>query len=55
MIRATRKRHRLIWIALAMLLPILFAASIIFRHEEPVNEKIPEKTTAETQRRGENR
>lgn len=55
MIKATRKKHRLAWTALAILLPLVFAASIIFRHEEPLNEKIPRKAGAEVKKQGESR
>ena len=41
MIRVIRKRHKIVWLALAVLLPILFVASIAFRHSGPVNENIP--------------
>jgi hypothetical protein len=41
MIAKTRKMHGIIWLTIAILLPILFAASIIYRHSEPVNQKIP--------------
>lgn len=41
MIRSIRKRHRIVWIVLALLLPLLFVAAIAFRHSEPVNESIP--------------
>ncbi len=41
MIRIIRKRHKIIWLALAVLLPILFIVSIAFRHSEPLNENIP--------------
>jgi hypothetical protein len=43
MIRSIRQRHRLIWLILAVILPLIFAASIWFRHAEPVNESIPQK------------
>ena len=43
MIRSIRKKHRVIWVILAIVLPILFIASIVFRHNEPVNESIPQK------------
>lgn len=49
MIRKIRKKHKIIWLILAVLLPSLFIASIAFRHSEPVNEKIPEKFTTKTQ------
>jgi hypothetical protein len=41
MIRTIRKRHKFVWIVLAVLLPILFIAGIVFRHADPVNESIP--------------
>lgn len=41
MIRSIRKRHRLVWIVLAVLLPVLFIAALVLRHDEPVNETIP--------------
>lgn len=41
MIRQIRKNHKIIWLILAVLLPILFVASIVFRHSEPVNQIIP--------------
>ncbi len=43
MIRSIRKKHKSVWIILAIILPILFIASIIFRHNEPINENIPSK------------
>jgi hypothetical protein len=48
MIRKLRQRHFLIWLILAIILPILFAAGIIYRHSEPVNPAIPKriKTTS---------
>jgi len=42
MIGKTRQRHRFIWLAFAILLPILFAASIFYRHSEPLNQSIPQ-------------
>ncbi len=45
MITKTRKMHRVIWLAIAILLPILFAASIIYRHAEPLNQTIPQAMT----------
>ncbi|MBS1794141.1 MAG: hypothetical protein JSS81_09820 [Acidobacteria bacterium] len=48
MIREIRRRHKLIWLGLAVLLPLLLAASVVFRHAEPVNDKIP---TISTQKR----
>jgi hypothetical protein len=42
MIRETRKKHRFIWLAFAILLPVLFAASVIYRHSEPLNQVIPQ-------------
>lgn len=49
MIRKIRRKHKIVWLILGILLPILFVASIVFRHSEPVNEKIPEKFTTKTQ------
>jgi len=49
MIRKIRRKHKIIWLILAILLPILFVASIAFRHNEPINEKIPVKFTTKTQ------
>jgi hypothetical protein len=43
MIRKLRQRHYLIWVILAIILPILFALSIIFRHSEPVNPSVPKR------------
>ncbi|MEK7723605.1 MAG: hypothetical protein AAB336_04600 [Acidobacteriota bacterium] len=43
MIRSIRKKHKFIWLILAILLPILFIASIVYRHNEPINESIPSK------------
>lgn len=41
MIRSIRKEHKIVWLILAILLPLLFIASIAFRHSEPVNKNIP--------------
>lgn len=41
MIRSLRKRHRLIWAVLALLLPALFVAALALRHPDPVNDRIP--------------
>lgn len=43
MIRKIRKRHKIIWLVLAVLLPLIFIASIVFRHHEPVNENVPKR------------
>jgi uncharacterized protein YpmB len=45
MILSARKRHRIIWVCLAIILAIIFAVSVIFRHSEPINEKIPQIKT----------
>ncbi len=45
MISAIRKRHRIIWIILAVLLAAVFVASVISRHNEPLNDKIPQIKT----------
>lgn len=41
MIRSIRKEHKIVWLLLSLLLPLLFIASIVFRHPKPVNENIP--------------
>ena len=41
MIRRIRRQHKIVWLILAVLLPALFIAAVVFRHREPVNEKIP--------------
>lgn len=41
MISSIRKRHKFIWLVLAVLLPLLFITSIALQHSEPVNENIP--------------
>ena len=43
MIRSIRKKHRVIWVILAIVLPLLFIASIIFRHQQPVNQIVPKR------------
>lgn len=43
MIRSIRKKHKIIWLILSVLLPLIFIASIVFRHIEPINESIPKK------------
>jgi hypothetical protein len=43
MIRKIRRQHKIVWLILAVLLPLIFIAGIVFRHGEPVNEKIPER------------
>ena len=43
MIRRIRKRHKIIWLILAIILPIIFIASIAFRHSEAVNENVPKR------------
>lgn len=49
MIRKIRKEHKIIWLILAVLLPLIFIASLVFRHNEAVNEKIPSKSTTKAQ------
>ncbi len=51
MIHAIRRRHRIIWTVLAVLLTGLFAASIMFRHSEPVNDSVPRRELSEDQPR----
>lgn len=41
MTRQLRSRHLRIWLALAVLLPAVFAAALTFRRPEPVNDKLP--------------
>ena len=46
MISSIRKKHRVIWVILAITLPLLFIASIVFRHQEPINQTIPKRVEA---------
>jgi hypothetical protein len=46
MIRKIRQRHRVIWVISAVLLLVLFTASIIFRHTEPTNENVPKRNSS---------
>ncbi len=39
--RKHRRRHLIIWIALAVLLPIVLVAAFSQRHTEPVNRSVP--------------
>ncbi len=41
MIRKIRRKHKFVWLILAVLLPLLLIAGIAFRHREPVNQAIP--------------
>ncbi|NOT59116.1 MAG: hypothetical protein HOP19_02705 [Acidobacteria bacterium] len=41
MIQRLRKTHRLIFIALAVLLPLLFIAALAVRKPMPVNQPFP--------------
>lgn len=41
MIQPLRKTHRLIFIALAVLLPLLFIAALAVRKPMPVNQPFP--------------
>ena len=43
MIRKIRRRHRVIWVILAIILPILLIASVVFRHSAPVNRFVPQR------------
>ena len=49
MIRKIRKIHKIVWLILTMILPIVFIAGIVFRHADPVNEEIP-KNSPESRR-----
>jgi hypothetical protein len=51
MIRQIRKKHKIIWLILAILLPLLFIASVALRHGATVNEKIPERTLPQSSQR----
>jgi heme/copper-type cytochrome/quinol oxidase subunit 3 len=42
MISSIRKKHRIVWVFLTVVLAITFVLSIIYRHSEPINEKIPQ-------------
>jgi len=50
MIRKIRKKHKIVWLVLAILLPLIFFAGIVFRHNEPLNEKIPKTSIAREQK-----
>ena len=41
MIQSLRKTHRLIFLALAVLLPLLFMAALAVRRPMPVNPPLP--------------
>lgn len=45
MIAKQRKLHRAVWLFLAVALPILLAAAIFLRHDEPKNKSVPKRTT----------
>jgi hypothetical protein len=51
MIRKIRKRHRFIWLILAISLPIIFIASIVFRHRETFNENVPKRILPQSSQR----
>ena len=42
MIRALRRRHRLVWTVLFPILAVLLAAAILLRPERPLAETLPE-------------
>ncbi|MDE2691208.1 MAG: hypothetical protein OXI49_11900 [Acidobacteriota bacterium] len=42
MIRALRRRHRLVWTVLFPILAVLLAAAILLRPEPPLVETLPE-------------
>lgn len=46
MIRPLRTAHRLIWVLLAVLLPILFVAALKLRHEPILPGEPPERGPA---------
>jgi len=39
MIRPLRTAHRIIWIALALLLPLLLVLGLLARHDRPANSE----------------
>jgi hypothetical protein len=36
-----RRRHRRVWLALALLLPLLYAAALLVRPDRPVMQELP--------------
>lgn len=48
MIRKIRKEHKMVWLILAIILPILFVASIVFRHSEPTNQSVPKRNITQS-------
>ncbi|HVE56878.1 MAG TPA: hypothetical protein VNB22_08615 [Pyrinomonadaceae bacterium] len=48
MIHKIRRKHKIVWLILAILLPVLLIASIVFRHSEPVNQNIPKRNSPQT-------
>lgn len=51
MIRSIRKKHKFIWLILAILLPLIFIVSIASRHLEPTNESIPKRNLPQSSQR----
>jgi len=41
MIAAHRRRHRLVWLALAIVLPLLLWSAVRARPERPLNRELP--------------
>ncbi len=50
MIRSILQKHLLIWLSLAVVLPIVFVVSIYFRHPAVVNERIPQRNVSADKR-----
>jgi hypothetical protein len=46
MIQPHRAAHRRIWLLLAILLPVLFAAAVVMRHQRVLPEEPPERAPA---------
>ena len=49
MIRRLRRRHRATWIAIAILLPILYVIALAARSPAPTVESLPEALRAVTE------
>ncbi len=50
MIQPLRTAHRRIWIVLAILLPLLFAAALVKRHRPVLPPEPPERGAVESSR-----
>ena len=47
MIRRLRRRHRLMWLLLAVLLPLAYALALASRQPSPIVESMPEALARE--------